>query len=76
MWCTFFIYHDGDFPLRIGPVEVTGLAEVNRLAEMEYARSPDTSAIDVWEAAGALYRLPRTDPHPNQPIPFRLTPAL
>lgn len=71
MWCTFFIHTDGGFPLRIGPIEVTGPAEVNRLAEIEYARRPDVSAIDVWEDEGALYRLPRTDPGPNQPIPLR-----
>jgi hypothetical protein len=73
MWCTFFVYTDGDSPLRIGPVEVTGPAEVNRLAEIEYARRPEVRAIDVWEDDGALYRLNRTDPAPGQPIPFRIT---
>lgn len=75
MLCTFFIHTGRGFPQRVGPLRVTGRAEVSRLAEIEYARRPDVRSIDVWENDGALYRLNRTDPHPNQPIPLRITPS-
>jgi hypothetical protein len=75
MLCTFFIHTDRGFPRRIGPIEVRGRAEVKRLAEIEYARRPDVSAIDIWEDDGALYRMPKTAFDPSQPIPFRITPS-
>ncbi len=75
MWCTFFFHTDRGFPRRIGPIAVKSGAEVKRLAEIEYARRPEVSAIDVWEEAGALYRLPRTNSDPNEPIPLRIAPS-
>lgn len=67
MHCTFFVQCDGRLPHKIGPVPVKDVAEVGRLAQIEFDRSADALSIDAWLDDGELFRIDRRA-SPSGPI--------
>lgn len=60
MDCTFFIHETGALVRRLGPITLGDRGEVLRRARLEFIRV-ETTAIDVWEGTGELYRIRRND---------------
>lgn len=60
MDCTFFIHETGALVRRLGPITLNDRGEVLRRARLEFIRV-ETTAIDVWEGTGELYRIRRND---------------
>lgn len=60
MHCTFFVQSGGRLPEKIGPVRVKDVAEVGRLAQIEFERSADAISIDAWLDDGELFRIDRS----------------